>query len=229
MLKNRTFRETTLTVSLALLALIAIGCRQSTYVSQENPSAPLYHIQGVDFNSYDTAVIKLDITVSSNGEIYPPGSIDERNAQTTYSLNKWLTQAGYFNNIIDSADNVRDKAVIINAEVSIKWRSSTDVDTNTTTTKAGPLRIKKTRDNVLLGERWGEVSIAYDVYDKDTHDLIAKMHVTNAGLHGFGSVVWDEGVKNKAYRQIEKWNAIFVDSVLGLRAARAEVSVRPDL
>lgn len=244
MLKNRTFRETSLTVCLALVTLIAVGCRQKTYVSQD-PNAPLYHAQGVDFNSYDTAIVNI-ITNSASltgrrlGDVNATNDdhrsliskdvyIDEINSSATSSLYSWLSRSGYFKEIKDNADNISGKAVIIKANISVNWHTNDDVNAETSTQNIGVVRVKKTKDKILLGERTGDVSITYEVFDKDTNRLIAKLDISHDRISGQGDRVWGDGATQRVHEKLEKWNKVFVGSVLGLRAAQAEVSVRPNL
>ncbi|MBI5561944.1 MAG: hypothetical protein HY894_03690 [Deltaproteobacteria bacterium] len=97
-LSVRTFQKTCIGLCFALVAIIAVSCGgQKTTVSND-PSAPLYRAQGVDFGSYETAVIQMNDVSTNNNK-----GVDEVKAAANQSLETWLRQSGIFKGVKNDA------------------------------------------------------------------------------------------------------------------------------
>lgn len=174
----------------ALIIFVAVGCGGQKTVATNDPNSPLYHAQGVDFRSYDTAIIDMSDVTTNNNE-----GVDEVKATAEQSLETWLKQSGIFRSVKDTSDSVSGKAVVIKARISVNWGS------------------RAARALVGMGAGRATISINYNVFDKETNKLIAKMDVSDA-MTGMSGQAWGGSAKQLVYQGTEKWNKVFVNNVL---------------
>lgn len=175
---------------IALIVFVAIGCGGQKTTVTHDPNSPLYKADGVDFRSYDVAIIDLNDVSTNNNE-----GVDEVKASAQQSLETWLKQSSIFRSVKNQGDAVEGKSVIIKAKVSVNWGS------------------RAARAIVGMGAGRATINITYNVFDSATNKLVAKMDVSDA-MSGMGGQAWGGGAKELVYKGTEKWNKVFVDKVL---------------
>lgn len=174
----------------ALIVFVAIGCGGQRTTVTNDPNSPLYRAQGVDFRSYDAAIIDLNDVSTNNNE-----GVDEVKATAQQSLETWLKQSGIFRAVKNNGEAVEGKAVVIKAKVSVNWGS------------------RAARAIVGMGAGRATIAITYNVFDRDTNKLIAKMDVSDA-MTGMSGQAWGGNAKQLVSHGTEKWNKVFIDKVL---------------
>lgn len=174
----------------ALIVFVAVGCGGRKNVATNDPSSPLYRAAGVDFRTYDTAIIDLNDVSTNNGQ-----GDDEVKATSQQSLETWLKQSGIFKSVKNNGEPVEGKAVVIKAKVSVNWGS------------------RAARALVGMGAGRATIAITYNVIDKATNKLVAKMDVSDA-MTGMSGQAWGGDAKQLVYQGTEKWNKVFINNVL---------------
>jgi len=175
---------------LMLIVFVAVGCGGPKLVATNDPSSPLYRAQGVDFHSYDTAIIDLNDISTNNGQ-----GDDEVRATSQQSLETWLKQSGIFKSVKNAGDAVEGKAVVVKAKVSVNWGS------------------RAARALVGMGAGRATIAITYNVVDKETNKLVARMDVSDA-MTGMSGQAWGGDAKQLVHQGTEKWNKVFINNVL---------------
>lgn len=64
-----------------------------------------------------------------------------------------------------------------------------------------------------MGAGRATIAITYNVYDKDTNKLIARMDVSDV-MTGMSGQAWGGSAKELVRNGTEKWNKVFVNNVL---------------
>jgi len=188
--KGISSKKTHLALLVALVVFIAAGCGGRKLTATNDPGSPLYRASGVDFHSYDTAIIDLNEVSTNNGK-----GDDEVRATAQQSLETWLKQSGIFKSVKNNGEDAEGKAVIVKAKVSVNWGS------------------RAARAFVGMGAGRATIAITYNVVDRDTNKLVAKMDVSDA-MTGMSGQAWGGDAKQLVYQGTEKWNKVIINNVL---------------
>lgn len=172
--------------SLACILLIITGCAR-IQVSPDS-SSPFYRKDGVDFSSYDTAVIDFEEITTTNDK-----GVDIVKSMTHQSLQTWLRQSGMFSSVKDKTEtDLTGKVLLLKAKVKVHWGN------------------RAARYLISFGAGKAHIWLNYYVYEKGSTELLAKMeaHDTMSG-GAFGG-----GAKQLVYNASEKWNNFFINNII---------------
>ena len=150
----------------------------------DNPGSPYFRAAGADFSGYDVALIDLEEVKTNNDK-----GVDEVKSAAYQSLETWLRQSGMFKSVKDISEKYEGKALIIKAKVSVNWGS------------------RAARAFGGFGAGSARINITYNVYEKGSDKLLAKMDANDAT----GQNVDARVMVNRA---AEKWNKVFIDKIL---------------
>jgi len=172
-----------LAVATALFFSVAQAEARGVKVT-DNPSSPYFRAAGADFTGYDVAVIDLEEVKTNNDK-----GVDEVKSAAYQSLETWLRQSGMFKEVKDISEKYEGKALIIKAKVNVNWGS------------------RAARAFVGWGAGSSKINITYNVYEKGSDKLLAKMEASD----GTGQGVDARVMVNRA---ADKWNKVFINNIL---------------
>lgn len=174
-----------LAVAVALLFSInAAHAREPKVKVTDNPSSPYFRAAGADFTGYDVAVIDLEEVKTNNDK-----GVDEVKSAAYQSLETWLRQSGMFKEVKDISEKYTGKALIIKAKVNVNWGS------------------RAARAFVGWGAGSSRINITYNVYEKGSDKLLAKMDANDSTGQGVDARIM-------VNRAAEKWNKVFINNIL---------------